>query len=219
MRSATDIANMTCDLLDVDPIGNIETDRSGMGKALRRNYDEAVDTVIREFSWNCATTRAELIKMDLPAHFKSHDTDHQNAFPLPADCLGVIDINGRPIEEVRHAIESIARYDDFGNPISRRNYVLCDEEDHIIVRYKTRISPADMDPHLAKAVAIELGIRCVMKAANSARKMAMLAEMYKGATKGDTSRIGGHQASSRENNAKAPRKYASTGARARAGDI
>lgn len=219
MRTATDIANMACDFLDVDPIGNIETDRSGMGKALRRNYDEAVDTVIREFSWNCATTRAELPEMVLPSHFKADDTDHQNAYPLPPEALGVIDINGRPVEEVTHAVESLANYDGNGNLISRRNVILCDVDDKIVVRLKVRVSPADMDPHLAKAVAIELAMRCVMKATNSTQKMAMLEGMYRDATRGSVQRVGGFQASSRENNPKAARRYPSTGARARAGEI
>lgn len=219
MRTATDIANMTCDFLDADPIGNIETDRSGMGKALRRNYDEAVDTVIREFSWNCATTRAELTAMILPAHFKSDETDHQLAYPLPANNLGVIDINGRPVQEVTHAVESIANFDGNGTEISRRDAILCDAGPTIIVRYKARISPADMDPHLAKAVAIELAMRCVMKATNSTQKMAMLEGMYRDATRGSVQRVGGFQTSSRENNAKRAMRYPSTGARARAGDI
>lgn len=219
MRTATDIANMACDFLDVDPIGNIETDRSGMGKALRRNYDEAVDTVIREFSWNCATTRAELLEMVLPSHFKADDTDHQNAYPLPPEALGVIDINGRPVEEVTHAVEAVANYDGNGNLISRRTVILCDVDDKIVVRLKVRVSPADMDPHLAKAVAIELAMRCVMKATNSTQKMAMLEGMYRDATRGSVQRVGGFQASSRENNPKAARRYPSTGARARAGEI
>jgi len=219
MRTATDIANMTCDFLDVDPIGNIDTDRSGMGKAMRRNYDEAVDTVIREFSWNCATTRVELSEMVLPGHFHSDHTDHQKAYALPPDCLGVIDINGRPIKEVTHAVEAIAIYDGNGKLVSRRTAILCDDGPTIIVRIKARISPADMDPHLAKAVAIELAMRCVMKATNSTQKMQMLEGMYRDATRGSVQRVGGFQTSSRENNAKAARRYPSTGARARAGSI
>lgn len=218
-RTATDIANMACDFLDLDPIGNIETDRSGMGRALQRNYDEAVDTVIREFSWNCATVRASLSSMTLPSHFASDATDHQIAYPWPSECLGIIDINGRPIIEVTHAVETIAAYDGSGTLLSRQHVILCDIVSPIIVRFKARISPADMDPHLAKAAAIELAIRCVMKATNSTQKMDMLETMYRKTTRGDVGRIGGHQVSSRENNAKPPRRYPSTGARARAGDI
>ena len=218
MRTATDIANMTCDFLDVDPIGNIETDRSGMARALKRNYDEAVLTVIREFSWNCATTRSKLNKIVLPAGFTVDITDHQNAWALPSNNLGVIDINGRPYTETSHAIETIAIYDSAGVEVSAREVMWCDEE-QVILRHKRLISAADMDPHLAKAVAIELAIRCVMKATNSTQKAAQLESMYKDATRGSTGRIGGHQVSSRENNAKRPRPLLSTGGAARAGSI
>lgn len=217
-RTATDIANMACDLLDVDPIGNIETSL-GIGKVLRRNYQEAVDTVIREFSWNCATTRAGLDELTAPSWWQSDATDHQYIYAWPADCLGVIDINGRPIEEITHAVESLATIDGEGNITARRNVILCDVPGGIILRYKASIDAADMDPHLAKAVAIELASRCVMKAANSIQKAEALEVMYQRATRGDGKRTGGHQASSRENNAKPPRRYPSTGEKARAGII
>lgn len=218
MRTATDIANMTCDFLDADPIGNIETDRSGMGKALRRNYDEAVATVIREFSWNCTITRSKLNKLELPEGFTVDGTDHQTAWALPANSLGVIDVNGRPYCETSHAIETIAIYDGNGAEISAREVMWCDE-DQVILRHKRLIKASDMDPHLAKAVAIELGLRCVMKATNSTQKAGQLESMYKDATRGSSSRVGGHQASSRENNAKRPRALMSTGGAARAGSI
>ena len=76
-----------------------------------------------------------------------------------------------------------------------------------------------MDPHLAKAVAIELAIRCVMKATNSTHKASLLEGMYAEATKGSSRRVGGFQASSRENNSMRPRPLPSIGARARAGII
>lgn len=219
-RTETDIANMASDWLDVDPIGDLSTDQGPMGRIYRRNYLESVKTVIREFPWNCATGRMKItqIPSDNPL-LPIHETDDQYAYYLPADSLGPIDINGRPIEEITHQVENLVTTDGNGDVVSRRPILICTEPNEIILRYKQLIGAADMDPHLAKAVAVELGIRCVMKAANSSSKLDLLERIYTRTTKGDTTRRGGFQINSVENNPKQAKRYPSLGARARAGDV
>lgn len=221
MRTATDIANMACDYLTIDPIGNLETDQKA-GRYLRRNYQESVETVLREFSWNCATTRIPIEKIEPPAGWFSDATDDQLMYALPNDYMRAIDINGRPWEEITWAIENVAIMDGNGDVVSRRRVMITNGtgwavSDKLILRYVARIEAAAMDSHLAKAIALELAMRCVNKARASGELSQRLAAEYKSTTSGDGIRKGGHQVDSRENNAKLPRAMPSTGGRARAG--
>ena len=219
MTTPTDIANMATDYLDIDPIGNLDTDLSGAGKLLRRNYTKAVDTVIAEFTWNETRTFVGLDEIVLPSWFERDDTDHLYGYAYPPNCLRLIEINGRPIQEVTHDVASFPLYDTGGVEISRQRVILCDVADHIVLCFGARIDAADMGPHLQKAVALELAERCIAKARNSGEALARIQDMYRKTTKGDQTRTGGYQISSRERNPKPPRDYPSTGARARAGEI
>jgi len=221
MRTETDIANMACDYLMIDPIGNLETDQ-GAGRYLRRNYQESVGTVLREFSWNCATTRIPIEQITPPDGWVSDATDDQLMYALPNDYMRAIDINGRPYQEITWNIENIAVMDGNGDVVSRRRVLITNGtgwavSDKVILRYVARINAAAMDEHLAKAVALELAMRCVNKARASTELAQRLMAEYKSTTSGDGIRKGGHQIDSRENNAKLPRKMPSTGGRARAG--
>jgi hypothetical protein len=74
-----------------------------------------------------------------------------------------------------------------------------------------------MSPHLAKAVAIELAIRCEGQVTNSTSRANKLKEDYKDATKGSAFRIGGYQVDSRSQNPKPQRKSMTAGQIARLG--
>lgn len=219
MRSDTSIANMACDWLSLDPIGDLSTDR-GVGY-LRRNYEEAVETVLREFSWNCAICRAPSAVITNIDNFIWDRTTYGAIYALPDDYLRLVDINDRPAEELFWSVETVAITDGNGSTIARRKVLLLQgdmwNDDRVMLRYVGRIGADAMDAHCAKAVSLELAIRCVNKARNSGELLDRLQAMYKGATSGDGIRKGGHQISSRENNQLPPRKYASTGGRARAG--
>ncbi len=219
MRSETSIANMACDWLSLDPIGDLQTDR---GKPyLRRNYEEALETVLREFSWNCATMRAIAPVITEIADFQWDRTTYGAIYALPADYLRMIDINDRPCEEIFWTVETVQVTDANGTVVANRKVLLLQGDfwinDTVMLRYVGRIGADAMDAHCAKAVSLELAIRCVNKARNSGELLDRLQAMYKGATSGDGIRKGGHQISSRENNQLPPRVYSSTGGRARAG--
>ena len=215
-RTETSIANMAADFLDSSPVGNI-ADNFGEAIIYRRNYREAVETVLSEFPWNAATTRAELQPVLLSEDAALSQFDYQTGYAWPVDCLAPIDINGRPIEDIRWVNETLSILDGSGNVVGRQMLLLCDAEGPIMLRYKCVTDPRNMSPHMAKAVAIELAIRCCTKLANSTSKMQELQVMYAETTKGSTRRVGGFQVDSRANRDRRPMQQPSTGARNRAG--
>lgn len=214
-RTRTSIANMAADFMDVDPIGNI-ADQYGDALIYNRNYQEAVETVISEFEWNVVKTRAQLNSATLP--FDLDETDFQYAYTLPSDCLVIIDINGRPIDDVRYAVESVAQYDAHGTPYNRRRVFLTDTESPVIMRYHSFIEPSDMSAHLAKACALELAMRCITKFRNSTTSMEQLRDLYSEATKGNTKRKGGMQVDAKQNRPKPRRVLPSPRMKARYGE-
>lgn len=215
-RTETSICNMAADFLDATAIGHIDDDRDSTAPIYKRNYREAVETVITEFSWNSAKARAKLAPIVLDETFRDGG-DFQNAYAYPADCLGPIDINGRPCRDLRWDVETIAILDQHGNVSSRRRVLWCEFGGPILLRYKTLVSPSDMSAHLAKAIALELAMRVCTKVTNSTSKMQELQRLYTDATRGTMSRVGGHQVDSRENRPKPSVILPSTGQMARAG--
>jgi hypothetical protein len=215
-RTRTSIANMAADFLDTNQIGNINDD-FGDAQIYKRNYEEAVETVIAEFTWNSATARARLSPLaDTPEMALGHN-GFQNVFALPSDCVAPVDINDRPIENLHWANETIAIVDQHGNVTSRRKVLYCDFPGPILLRYRCIVEPRDMSPHLAKAIALELAIRCTGKLNNSTTKKTELENSYSEATKGSTRRVGGFQVDSRANRPLPARQLPSSGQRARAG--
>ena len=215
-RTRTSIANMAADFLDTNQIGQIDDD-FGDAAIYRRNYNEAVETVIAEFTWNSATARARLNPLTMSDDWLISENDFQNAFAWPSDCIAPVDINGRPIDDMRWANETIAVVDSHGNVTSRRKVLYCNFPGPILLRYKCFVEPRDMSAHLAKAVALELALRCTGKLNNSTTKVQQLELAYAEATKGSTRRVGGYQVDSRANRPQQARQLPTTGQRARAG--
>lgn len=216
-RTPTDICNMAADFLDGSPIGNIA---SGFGEApiYSRNYAEAVETVIAEYSWNMATTRIKLTPLTLPEVYELN-TDIQTGYAWPSDCIKPISINGRPCEDINWSNESVAIVDAFGAVQSRIPVLFCDAGGDIVLRYAAMIDPSDMSAHLAKACALELAIRCHGKIKNSTQSLEQVRDMYAETCQGSTKRRGGYQVDTRSNRNLPPKNLPSTGARARAGGL
>lgn len=215
-RTRTSIANMAADFLDTNQIGQIDDD-FGDAEIYKRNYNEAVETVIAEFTWNTATARARLNPLAATPEMALGENGFENVFAWPSDCIAPVDINDRPIDDLRWANETIAVVDSHGNVTSRRKVLYCNFPGPILLRYKCFVEPRDMSAHLAKAVALELAIRCTGKLKNSTTKKAELENSYAEATKGSTRRVGGYQVDSRANRPLPQRQLPTTGQRARAG--
>lgn len=215
-RTRTSIANMAADALSATNIGNIE---EGIGPALtyQRNYLEAVETVLAEFPWLAGKARAILKPISLHDQPAQDASGYSHAYPYPIDCLRPLTINDRPCEEIYWEVETIAMLDQFGNVTSRCRVIYCDAPPPLSLKYAAMIEPGDMSAHLAKAVSIELAMRCEAKITNSTSRAERLRRDYKEATKGSDFRIGGFQVDTRSQNPKPQRKQPTAGARARAG--
>jgi hypothetical protein len=210
-RTRTSIANMAADFLDSSVIGNIN-ENFGVAEVYARNYDEAVQTVLAEFPWLSATTRTRLAEIDVP------DVGlDMTAYAWPADCIAPVDINDRPCEDIRWQCETVAQVDQHGNVVSRRKVLYCDFSGPIYLRYKCLIEPRDMSPHLAKAVATELALRCEAPIRNSNALYEKLTMQYVDATKGSSRRRGGHQIDTSASRPQPAKSLPSPGTRARAG--
>jgi hypothetical protein len=215
-RTRTTIANMAADMLSGTVIGSIE---EGIGEALiyQRNYEEAVETVLSEFPWNAGKARAILTEISLEGQAPQDHTGYAHAYPYPIDCLRPLTINDRPAEEVHWEIETIAQVDQFGRVVGRRRVIYCDAPSPLSLKYACMIEPGDMSAHMAKAVAIELALRCEGKITNSTSRAEKLARDYTITTKGSTGRVGGFQVDTRSQNPKPQRKMRTAGQQARAG--
>lgn len=215
-RTRTSIANMAADMLSATVIGNIE-EGIGDAKIYQRNYAEAAETVLSEFPWLAGKARAILQPISLDGQAPHHHTGYTNAYPYPVDCLKPISINDRPIEEIHWEVETVALIDQFGRVTGRRRVIYCDMPGPLSLKYAAMIEPGDMSPHLAKAVAIELALRCEATITNSSSRAEKLRRDYAETTKGSAFRVGGFQVDTRSQNPKPQRKMATAGARARAG--
>lgn len=215
-RTRTSIANMAADALSATNIGNID-EGIGDAKVYQRNYEEAVETVLAEFPWLAGKARAILQPISLAGQAAQDPTGYSHAYPYPIDCIRPLTINDRPIDEVHWEVETIANVDQFGAIISRRKVIYCDEAGPLSLKYNAMIEPGDMTPHLAKAVALELAMRCEGKVKDSVSRGEKLRNDYKEATKGSAFRIGGFQVDTRSQNPKPQRKLPTKGQLARAG--
>jgi hypothetical protein len=215
-RTRTSIANMAADFLSATVIGNI-TEGMGDAQVYERNYEEAVETVLAEFPWLAGKARAILQMLDLTGQAAQNETGYATAYALPTDCIRPLTINDRPVEEIHWEIETIALVDQFGKVLGRRRVLYCDETGTLSLKYAAMIEPGDMTAHLAKAVGIELAIRCEAQVTNSTSRGEKLRRDYQEATKGSSFRVGGYQVDSRSQNPKPQRKGLTAGQLARMG--
>lgn len=215
-RTRTSIANMAADALSSGIIGNIN---EGIGDALvyQRNYEEALETVLSEFPWLSGKARAILQPISLAGQAPQDGSGYANAYPYPIDCFRPLTINDRPCYEIHWEVETIAQIDQFGKVTGRRKVIYCDETGPLSLKYAAMIEPGDMTAHLAKAVSIELAMRCEGKVSNSVSRGEKLRNDYKEATKGSSFRIGGFQVDTRSQNPKPQVKGLTSGQLARMG--
>lgn len=94
MASALEIANMALLRIGAEPI-NALTDDNGRARACNTAWPFVRQHVLRSHSWNCVTTRARLRSLDKDATLTAikPDWDFDAVFPLPTDCLRVLDVD------------------------------------------------------------------------------------------------------------------------------
>lgn len=86
--TSTDIANMALGHLGTSRIADF-AENSPAAENIRRFWDATRRTLLREFDWNFAITRASLTALATPV------TGFAYAYQLPADCLRLLTVNGK----------------------------------------------------------------------------------------------------------------------------
>ena len=198
-ETRTDLANLACDLLGIDPIGDLNGDQSDIARKLRRNYTSAVQTILREYQWNCASRRGLFPAITLPADLTASAYGYTTAFPWPSECLRVIEIAGEDPNLFNWSNETIQTLDATGQPVSELRVIFANVEAPINLRYVIEIEPSQMDPHCFKACALELALRIEgLSKASGTRRQELKAELRQ-TIYGDGTRRGGAQVDSLEN--------------------
>lgn len=130
-----DVCNMALDRLGEDPITAL-TDAIKTAEACNRNYEQARDEVLQAWSWSSARYRKALTADTTAPEW---GWDYRYALPSTPYCLRLISIeNG-----YEYALEG--------------RWIMTDEADGLNILYTKRITdPAELDPFLAKAIALRL---------------------------------------------------------------
>lgn len=130
-----DVCNMALDRLGEDPITSL-TDEIKTAEACNRNYEQARDEVLQAWNWSSARSRKDLTA-DTTAPVWGWD--YRYALPSNPYCLRLISIE----KDYKYTLEG--------------RYILTDKDDGLNILYTKRITdPAELDPFLAKAIALRL---------------------------------------------------------------
>lgn len=130
-----DICNMALDRLGEDPITAL-TDETKTAEACNRNYEQARDEVLQAWNWMSARHRKALTA---DATAPDWGWDYRYALPTTPYCLRLISIE----YDYEYTLEG--------------RWILTDEADGLNILYTKRITdPTEVDPWLAKAIALRL---------------------------------------------------------------
>lgn len=141
VTSETDICNLALGHLGEAPIESMDEDNLA-ARACALHYATTRDEVLRSHRWNFATRRAELSRLDdTPAFGWSYQ------YPLPTDCLRVVEFNDTELGDVVS--------DEF--LIEGRN-ILTDSETAQIVYVRTETDVTKYDALFVKALALRLAV-------------------------------------------------------------
>ena len=133
------------------------TDDTKAAKLCTQYYQRTVDSVIRAYTWNCATVRSDELTATTDPTF-----GFSNAYTLPADCLRVLKM-----------------YDDDTYKYRVENGALLCDEGTAQITYLKRIGAEDMDPLLAEAVAARLAATIAFSLTNSVSAAEAMWKLYK----------------------------------------
>lgn len=124
VTTSTGIANLTADLLKVEPVTNINPADAGskFAKMANRWYDESRREVLAEHAWDFALKRAQIA-----AASDGPDFGYSAKFLLPADFIRVATIGDELNPETSYEFEAGYILGDFTSPLDLR-YVF-DQED------------------------------------------------------------------------------------------
>lgn len=151
MPSVVDVANRAIQKVGGQPITAL-TDASVSARAVNRCYEVVRDRLLRGNNWNFAIKR---VKIAASATDPAWGYDKQ--FPLPADCLRLINIDG--YEGVNEALGSYGINES--DYMVESNHILANSTGPLSIRYLARIDdPNEMDEIFqelwASGIAVEI---------------------------------------------------------------
>ena len=160
MASVVEICNRALDKLGEAPIVSLADDIKA-SRACARAYAPVRDAVLRDHPWNCAIHRTALA-----AEAEAPAWGYARRFPLPVDCLRVLEVEGEAAGPgAGWIVEGRAVLTDIGAPLR--------------VRYLRRLTDATLfDPLLAEALAARLAVELCEALTQSNTKRQMLLEDY-----------------------------------------
>lgn len=152
MASEVEICNLALEKLGAGAITSLDDD-TVEARACNRRYDTARDALLRRYAWNFAIKRT-----DLAASTTAPSWEFEAAYPIPADCLRVLEVQ-----------DDDAWKREAGN-------ILSDVGDPIYIRYIARITdPAQFDALFVEALASKLAYEMAEHLTQSATKKKLAA--------------------------------------------
>lgn len=156
MASVTDIANMAILRVGGEPINDIDDTSNARAKSCKLAWEFARRHVLRSHSWNAATVRTTL-----SPSATAPDWDFESAYPIPADCLHVMEVD----TDDDWRIENGEILTDGNGTISIR--YIKDEED--VNKY---------DPSLMMVMVLRLAVEICEKMTSNRTKRELLLDEY-----------------------------------------
>jgi len=145
------------------------------GRLVREAFARIRDAEIRAARWTFALTRAVL-----PALAGTPAWGYRRAFPLPADCLALVQVGDHDVTYLPMGPEY--RRGDAATWALEGNVILCDFPAPLRIRYSRRLEePTLFDPLFDEALACRLAVELCEAITQSAEKKRDLAEEYKAA--------------------------------------
>lgn len=160
MPSKVDIANRALDLLGQRTITVLGSAEVGSG-LMDRLFTSCFQEVARSVPFRCLTTRD-----NIAASTAAPAWGYDYAYPLPANCLAVLDVY---VGDTR-----------LGDWMLEGESLLCDEEGPLQIRYtRTSDDPNEWDVLLQSAVAYRLAIEACESFTTSGEKLSGLTARYR----------------------------------------
>lgn len=147
--SDVEICNRALDAIGARIITSL-TDGTREAGLCARYYEQVRDDILRSHPWNCATKRASLAaSVTAPAHGFAY------AYPLPSDCLRVVEVAGEDEDGGAWQVEAGSIVTDLTAPLN--------------IRYIYRVEAAVLlDPLLVSAIAARLAMELAQPLTGSA---------------------------------------------------
>ena len=149
MYTKAQLCNLALDRIGTTEVLKSHDDNTIECEVCLREFPHALTKVLSLFSWGFARKRASLARLAAEPPF-----GYKYAYKLPSDFLSLVEVEGFPGNST-FSIES--------------GKILCNESKCNIIYCSNDIDPAQLPPHVADLLVIELAKRIVTPLRNSGR--------------------------------------------------